>query len=133
MLIFILGNSLLSAENSSLVSEKIAIYFYNHFDLSFEFVDFHVIIRKSAHFFEYAILGLFVMHILRLLKIHPILCLILCTVICSGISIFDEWVQSFQIGRTKLTSDCLIDIKGVLFGAVVYYVIYLIKKLLSKK
>lgn len=130
MFIFIWGNSLLSADRSSLISEKIASILYNYLNPSVEFIEFHVFIRKSAHFIEYAFLGIFVMHILHLLKIHPIFSIILCLPICFGVACFDEWIQSFQPGRTYLLSDCLIDTKGSLFGIAIYCVVFLLYKMI---
>ena len=86
----------------------------------------HVVIRKLAHFTEYSILALFAVRALANSSIHSrgkwrfILPLALVAVIATA----DEINQSFDVARTGLASDALLDIAS---GAVMIGILWLIK------
>ena len=86
----------------------------------------HVVIRKLAHFTEYSILALFAVRAVANSYINTrgqwryILPLVLVAVVASA----DEINQSFEVARTGLASDALLDIAS---GAVMIGILWLIK------
>lgn len=82
------------------------------------------IIRKLAHFFEYAFLGLLSFFALpwnRLKRLPQIL-------IAFGIGVFyaatDEFHQNFSSGRSPAVTDVLIDSAGVLAGILFAWLVF---------
>ena len=77
------------------------------------------IVRKFAHFCEYAILGFFATATVQLwygrLKTHIFM------ILFWGLSIpvIDEFLQLFVDGRTGLVQDIVLDFSGFIFGMVV--------------
>lgn len=90
----------------------------------------HQLIRKSAHFFAYLILGVFVLRALKNYQGHDVkkigLALILCVVYASS----DEIHQLFIPGRSGEVRDVMIDSTGALTGLLIYW---LFVKLLKKR
>ena len=74
------------------------------------------IVRKSAHFTEFALLGYFTARAFKLSKKSP-LCSILA---CSVYAATDEYHQSFVPGRSAEFKDVAIDIVGASFGVGIY-------------
>ncbi|MCO6509694.1 MAG: VanZ family protein [Aridibacter famidurans] len=77
---------------------------------------YHGIIRKSAHFIEYAILAALAHRAFRgssrtLLASHPFLIALLSAAI---VAVADETYQSFDPSRTGSPIDVLIDLSGAL-------------------
>ncbi|QQS39840.1 MAG: VanZ family protein [Acidobacteriota bacterium] len=77
---------------------------------------YHGIIRKSAHFIEYAILAALAYRAFResskiLLASHPFLAALLSVAI---VAVVDETYQSFDPSRTGSPIDVLIDLSGAL-------------------
>ncbi|KPU42835.1 VanZ like family protein [Oxobacter pfennigii] len=81
----------------------------------------NIIIRKSAHFFEYLILGAL---IFKTLKSYCLKNLSLIT-LCSGVlyAASDEIHQYFVSGRTAALKDVLIDSLGLAAGIMVIKII----------
>ena len=92
------------------------------------------VIRKCAHFLEYAMLGLLCSGLrtaaqggfmraaydvdaaaMRLVKLG--------TIACCLAPVADETIQMFTPGRSSLLTDVLIDLAGVLFGTLVMLVV----------
>jgi acetobutylicum phosphotransbutyrylase len=86
------------------------------------FKHFHTLIRKFAHFSEYALLGILVSTVSshtieeRQQKLVIILWMIL-------VPILDEGIQYFTPGRSAELRDCLIDMCGFGFGFLIAYLI----------
>lgn len=86
-------------------------------------------IRKYAHIFEYAVLGLILFRVIRLLSHskHPSLFypLILSAFLCFVTACLDEWHQTFVPGRSGSISDVGYDalgfVPGVLFAALLSF------------
>jgi len=82
----------------------------------------HVLMRKSAHMTEYAILG---MLLYGSRNDHPFEWrprrALACVAIAAAYSLTDEFHQSFVPGRTASLSDCGIDTIGATLGILVYY------------
>ena len=83
---------------------------------------FHTLIRKFAHFSEYALLGILVSTVSshtieeRQQKLVIILWMILVTIL-------DEGIQYFTPGRSAELRDCIIDMCGYGFGFLITYLI----------
>lgn len=110
MIFFIWGNSLLPANNSSMVSGGLSYGIYQFLHLTMDFDIFHSFIRKCAHFSEYALLGIIGMNCST--KENQIKMILLCI----GISCLDETIQLFVEGRSGQLSDVLIDSCGTILG-----------------
>lgn len=117
MILFIFSNSLVPATGSKAMSSSFTHTIYNWlndvgFHIDFEFL--HYLIRKSAHFLEYAVLGsliCFANHVKPLVKnsYYPVLCFLL-------VPIIDETIQRFIPGRSSEFGDMLIDASGMITG-----------------
>lgn len=84
----------------------------------------HAVIRKSAHFIEYAILALLAVRALTLSsgavkRYRFVLGLIVVAVVAS----LDEFNQSFLASRTSSSWDVLLDMTGGLFAIVISYLV----------
>ena len=89
------------------------------------------LVRKTAHFTEYAILGaLFYLNLIQFPKLNSHPKKLLLSILFSFLyAITDEIHQIFVPGRSAQLRDVLIDTLGASFGAII---IYLIIKLFSK-
>ena len=120
---FIFSNSMQVADASSLASEKVLLWVQRVLTrLGMPGVASHVtmhIIRKLAHFCEYALEGFLLMLCLRVYTRHfvkhmswPILGGLLT-------ALTDETIQLFTPGRSSQVTDVWIDFAGVLSGLLV--------------
>lgn len=82
------------------------------------------IVRKSAHFIEYAILGFLAARSFKLSKKSPWWSILACA-IYAGI---DEFHQSFVSGRSAEVKDVALDTLSATFGAGIYWLIFRHKK-----
>lgn len=73
----------------------------------------HVIVRKSAHFFEYAVLGGLLAVYFNRDVFYSLFGVLLCATL-------DEYFQSF-IGRTSAVEDILIDFCGGIVGIIIIH------------
>jgi len=119
---FIWGNSLQTAETSNFLSgifahiaENILIFFNVHECL---FVLEHIV-RKLAHFTEFALQGIFVYKALRAFKIHNACKLAFIMGVFTAV--VDETIQFFVPGRASQISDVILDSCGLLAGVLVIY------------
>lgn len=90
----------------------------------------HLLVRKLAHFSEFAILGLLFGWLFSLLaekKLHRFLFTLGCGMVCA---VIDEFIQSFSPGRVCSFWDMCIDWSGVLTGI---GVLLLLQTLISKR
>lgn len=85
------------------------------------------IVRKTAHFTMYLILGLLVVNLLSEYNIRHIILVSL--IICLLYSASDEFHQLFISGRSGEVRDVLIDTSGSLVGICGYY---FVKKIINK-
>lgn len=85
------------------------------------------VVRKTAHFTVYMILGILVTLLVREYNISFYKCLFISLLICLLYSISDEIHQLFIVGRSCEIIDVLIDTFGSFFG------IFIINKLFGKK
>ena len=86
------------------------------------------LLRKCGHFAEFTILGVFMTgmfrHLPNFLLLKPIAC-------AAFISLCDETLQLFIPGRSGNVRDLWIDLGGVVFGALILYL--LLRKPAKKK
>lgn len=91
------------------------------FDVDEEFV--HFLVRKGAHFSAYFMLGMLLMHAIRVKRL----------IVGMGVSLFiavlyaasDEFHQTFIAGRSGEVRDVMIDSVGAIVGIIVYVVVML--------
>ena len=75
-------------------------------------------VRKTAHFTEYAILGMLLTAVLRAFGIKKAW---ISWLIGAVYAVTDEWHQSYSPGRASQITVVLIDAAGVLCGVAIYY------------
>lgn len=85
----------------------------------FAFIEFFI--RKMAHFLSYMMLGLCWSMGLRKRVREPWLCLLLAILLSGGYASFDELRQIFQVGRTGLMQDVILDFSGAVAGVFTSY------------
>ena len=86
--------------------------------------EFNHIIRKNAHFFIYCSLGFLLMNAMKRSEITRYYAILLSFVIGTVYAITDEFHQSIIPGRGPQLTDVLIDGSGVLFGIILYILIF---------
>ena len=74
------------------------------------------IVRKSAHFIEYALLGFLTARAFKLSKKSPWWSILACAIYAGT----DEFHQSFTPGRSAEVKDIALDTIGAAFGATIY-------------
>lgn len=110
-----------SAANTSRFIRPLVLWLFPHF--SEERIAFvHFLVRKAAHFSEYAILGFlaaraFIYSSQRLLQLHWFKAGVILII---SYSLLDELHQSFVSSRTASIHDSLIDIAGGLFALICF-------------
>ena len=138
----IFGFSSKTAEESSGTSEKIArqvIEVINNVkkidDLKKEeiFHTVHFLIRKSAHFAEFALLTLFVFFLVQSYGLKKINCAAISLVYCLIFASTDEIHQLYVNGRSGQVRDVLIDFCGGIFSNVCIFMGFRIKSWLFDK
>ena len=82
---------------------------------------FHHLVRKTAHFTEYAALGFCMLGFLKNLAWKQnMLCLPLTVAFCVAAAAIDETIQIFSNARGPRVTDVLLDSCGALFGIAVF-------------
>ena len=133
-LCFIWGNSLQSRETSGDISNSL-LEIVNRFlgCVGLELKDDHLL-RKFAHFFEFAALGLelYLFAMLRQMKQTKSFTYILTLGVCLAVALTDETIQYF-VGRACRGTDVMLDFCGSLFGVfVLRFLINFFPKLKNK-
>lgn len=125
-LVFIWGNSLLSAEASAAFSQwvKEMLAFLLPSDDGV-LQGGHGLLRKIAHFLEFCSLGLCLGWLFAMVKKHPVAIPLACGVATACI---DETIQIFVPGRGPGILDVLIDTLGVCTGLALLYAAYYVYK-----
>ncbi len=92
------------------------------------------IVRKAAHMWEYALLGLLASNMLRSFSIKGVKGLLVSPVICLVYAVSDEIHQHFVSGRACRLLDVTIDFVGAICGATVFFAAaWLINSLMKRK
>ena len=119
VLAFIFGNSLQTADISSAASGSVVDWLapiLEHTALDEQQTTF--LIRKLAHFSEFALLGLCLCGTAYgFALIRPVLCAACAGALAAGA---DEFIQRFVEGRSSQFTDVMLDTAGVLFGLCLY-------------
>jgi len=119
--IFFLSSGQGASSQTSLIIRPILEFLFPN--ASFETIGFyHGIIRKCAHFVEYAVLGLLACRAFAasttnsLGKYFPLLAVGLVLIVAAS----DEFNQSFNPDRTSSPIDVMIDLSGGITAALIY-------------
>ena len=137
MLLFIWGNSMLPASASSaesgfvlrlcrpLVSAVQRLFSARGVELGQDYI-----IRKLAHFSEYAVLGVLVLTLfvrpgLRFLVLPP-------AALCLGAALMDEGIQILAAGRGPSMKDVALDFSGAVCGIVLCAAVLLLTRAIRK-
>ena len=139
---FIFTNSLMNADQSKEESSKITIaiekvvstlYKDNTPEKVTHFfkTTFNNILRDSAHFIEFLILGIFVTLYSNKFKSTNLRRTLLVLLFCILISLIDETIQFFSPGRAFELYDMALDSLGSIIGILLIFLIY--KKRKQKK
>lgn len=91
--------------------------------MEFDLIDFNHLIRKSAHFINYLVLGILVLNALKVSTGYGCRSAMLALLICVLYAISDEVHQLFVPGRGAQVKDVLIDSAGSIVGIGVYLLI----------
>lgn len=135
---FIWIHSTMSAEASTVESLSVLDFLTNFLKsvgISAQLTDH--IVRKSAHFCEFALLGCLCLWCGYLIKKNVVKVLMPAGFVCLFVAVIDEYIQLYSKGRSAEIKDVLIDFTGSICGAtffiVILIIILLIKKRKSKK
>ena len=128
VVIFIFANSIAGVEASDKFSSGFADVIYTFVSplLGLNFDEFHGIIRKAAHFSEFAVLGASVCMIMwNVQKLRGRLHVSLAFLVTLAVAVTDEFIQNFT-GRGSAVTDVVLDFSGAIFGilfaaAIVYF------------
>lgn len=115
------GHSLMPGDLSSLESSRF-VFLVRPLFLLFGNTDEQLmtfVIRKGAHFTEYAILALLARRLSRAWLGDGVRAYILCAALVVLAPACDEFIQTFVPGRAGQPTDVALDIAGGLFGLVV--------------
>ena len=86
----------------------------------------HNLLRKMAHFGEYAVLGASIAVLFRYVKKNRLLAIIM----VFSVPFIDETIQIFSDGRGPLITDVWIDIGGIMTGIILAQIIlHIIKRI----
>ena len=92
----------------------------------------HVVVRKGAHLFEYAILGSLLYLLFKCFKQREHNCWIYALFLVLLCATIDEFFQSF-VGRTSSVRDVLIDFSGGIIGmCVISFITFCFEKISIK-
>ena len=116
---FIFSNSLRNAENSDSQSTGFLrfviedIFQFDYEELNDDFLgNLHFIIRKLAHFCEYAMLGTLVFLLMYVCACATKMCFYCTVPFCFAIGMIDEFLQRFSEGRSASIADAFLDTSG---------------------
>lgn len=128
-----------SSETSGGVIEKIAsVFIQDYNDLTIEakttiVSNMQHLVRKTAHFSIYCILGIFTTSAMLTYIMHYWRRIITAALICLAYASSDEFHQIFIPGRSCQISDVCLDFCGSLLGiTIVSLIYYLVKKRMCK-
>ncbi len=114
----IFGQSCIVADRSAAESQGLLAYFVQFFPSLTE-----AILRKLAHFAEFAILGLLLSQCLRCDLLQPLFAGLLC-------AMCDESIQIFVEGRAAMVQDVWIDFAGI---TVAVLITFALRRLIHRK
>lgn len=124
---FIWYRSTLSAIDSTIESTNVIEFleiFLKGLGFNVEIADF--IVRKSAHFCEFALLGCLLIWSSYLLNYKILINLLPVNLICLFTAITDEIIQIYSPGRSCQFSDVILDFCGAVAGEIFFLLIFAI-------
>ena len=126
-LAFIWGNSMVTGTDSGNLSGGVLAWLNNFLGLNESGAEvLHLLIRKGAHFAEFACLGLLLAWRCRLTgQTHPVIFPVL---LGMAAAVVDESIQMFTPDRGPSLTDVWIDVSGVLAGTLLLYLVQQITK-----
>lgn len=123
VIIFLFSNQ--NADVSTGVSDSFIKGIFNIFNLNLSITDIiTVIVRKSAHFSIYLLLGISVINYIIIYDKKDKNMIIISILICLLYSISDEFHQYFVPGRSMELRDIIIDTMGASVGVFTYLSLY---------
>lgn len=135
---FIWLHSTQTAEESTVESVGVMTFlndFFAKLGLSMELTDF--IVRKSAHFCEFALLGCLSFWSARQLNGRFVKNLMPVGFVCLATAVTDELIQMYSPGRSSQVTDVILDFSGaaagVLFFSAVLAVVFIIRRIIKGK
>ena len=134
-MIFIWYRSTLSAIDSTVESTNVLNFFevfLRGLGLNVELTDF--IIRKTAHFCEFALLGCLVMWSAYLLNYKLNINLLPVGLVCLTTAIIDEIIQIYSPGRSCQFGDVILDFCGAVAGIVFFLLVFAVyRNIINRK
>lgn len=124
--IFAFVNSALPGEQSTNLSFGFLKYFQSFLEavnIEIPTDTLHLLIRKAAHFTEYAALG-FSMILADYYQKRTLFNYKIIIPLLIIIPVIDEFIQYFTLNRSCQFGDMLIDWSGIIFGIFVFYLFY---------
>ena len=119
IIIFMFSNQ--PADDSTRVSDSFILGISNLFSINIPLNDNVItVVRKSAHFTIYFILGLAVINLIITYNKTKVKTILISIIICLLYSISDEIHQLFVIGRSGEITDVFIDTVGATLGILIY-------------
>lgn len=95
--------------------------------------DLNVLVRKSAHAFEFFILAIIVFIAINFGKINKVEAFIYPLFIVLLCAVFDELFQKYVQGRTSSLIDVLIDFSGGIIGTILSNIVFVLGSKLKNK
>lgn len=128
VLIFIFYNSMQDGKDSANTSTAVLNYI-NNFMKSIN-INFRLsghIVRKTAHFVEFFVFGIFIMLTLDSFKEKSYASFGYPLFFCIFVPTIDEYIQTFSNGRGSSVKDVLLDFLGAITGVIIIYIIVFIQ------
>lgn len=132
-ILFIWWHSTLTAEESTVESNNVLYFFIDFFKnigINAELSDY--IIRKSAHFCEFALLGLLCMWASFVKTKNIIHNFMPAGFVCLATAVVDELIQINSQGRSAEVTDVALDFFGAVSGVIFFLFVLLIIRLIKK-
>ena len=92
--------------------------------IDFEINVLHTLIRKSAHFFVYLILGVLILHAFLESRVTLLRASVYAWLLATVYAATDEYHQTFIPGRVGDVMDVVIDSLGAITGIAIYVIVY---------
>lgn len=127
---FIFSNSLMDGTTSGEFSYNVAkelLKFFEGLEITMSFNMFHALLRKTAHFLEFYVLGILVSIAVATCPLFKSK-LLNFSLFLIAIPITDEIIQYYVPNRVSTYTDMIIDATGMLFGGFMVYVLILVIK-----
>jgi VanZ family protein len=124
------STDMFSAQHTGAILSALLAWMFGHMDSrTFELI--HFLIRKSAHFTEYAILSVLFFRAARgeLAGFWRMRWALLGLAVSLSVAMLDEWHQSFVPSRTSSVRDVLLDLCGALFAQLLLW--YIVRREIS--